>query len=66
MENQQEKQQPKKQNSNKKKPPLPVGIRKCCPYSKPKGDRSFLEGCLFALCCCWICDLCFDTTVVIG
>ncbi|CAI9099720.1 OLC1v1036582C4 [Oldenlandia corymbosa var. corymbosa] len=27
--------------------------------SKPKGDRGFIEGCLFALCCCWICDMCF-------
>ncbi|CAI9787511.1 unnamed protein product [Fraxinus pennsylvanica] len=25
-------------------------------WSKPKGERGFCEGCLFALCCCWICD----------
>ncbi|PIM97369.1 hypothetical protein CDL12_30160 [Handroanthus impetiginosus] len=34
-------------------------MKKCWPRSKPKGDRGFIEGCLFALCCCWICDICF-------
>ncbi|CAA2966594.1 cysteine-rich and transmembrane domain-containing A, partial [Olea europaea subsp. europaea] len=24
--------------------------------SKPKGERGFLEGCLFGLCCCWLCE----------
>nr|GME17298.1 cysteine-rich and transmembrane domain-containing protein A [Ipomoea batatas] len=28
--------------------------------SKPKGERGCIEGCLFALCCCWICEVCFD------
>ncbi|KAL3637186.1 hypothetical protein CASFOL_019485 [Castilleja foliolosa] len=28
--------------------------------SKAKGDRGFIEGCLFALCCCWLCEVCFD------
>ncbi|KAK4373740.1 hypothetical protein RND71_009124 [Anisodus tanguticus] len=32
---------------------------KCFPRSKPKGERGFLEGCLFALCCCWVCEVCF-------
>ncbi|KAJ0099139.1 hypothetical protein Patl1_20875 [Pistacia atlantica] len=32
---------------------------KCCPKIKKKGDRSFIEGCLFALCCCWLCEVCF-------
>ncbi|KFK24859.1 hypothetical protein AALP_AA8G034200 [Arabis alpina] len=27
--------------------------------TKEKGDRGFIEGCLFALCCCWICEMCF-------
>ncbi|XP_010543520.1 PREDICTED: cysteine-rich and transmembrane domain-containing protein A [Tarenaya hassleriana] len=26
--------------------------------TKQKGDRGFIEGCLFALCCCWICEMC--------
>ncbi|CAA2966593.1 cysteine-rich and transmembrane domain-containing A [Olea europaea subsp. europaea] len=26
--------------------------------SKPKGERGFLEGCLFGLCCCWLCEVC--------
>ncbi|CAI0439712.1 unnamed protein product [Linum tenue] len=36
----------------------PTG-KKCCPQTKKKGDRGFIEGCLFALCCCWICEECF-------
>ncbi|KAK4377975.1 hypothetical protein RND71_004271 [Anisodus tanguticus] len=39
-------------NENKKK--------KGWPRSKPRGERGFLEGCLFALCCCWLCEACFD------
>ncbi|WOH06390.1 hypothetical protein DCAR_0625873 [Daucus carota subsp. sativus] len=27
--------------------------------TKKKGDRGFIEGCLFALCCCWLCETCF-------
>ncbi|VVB13139.1 unnamed protein product [Arabis nemorensis] len=27
--------------------------------TKQKGDRGCIEGCLFALCCCWICEMCF-------
>ncbi|KAL5720364.1 hypothetical protein ACHQM5_013037 [Ranunculus cassubicifolius] len=30
----------------------------CCTRSKKKGDRGFIEGCLFALCCCWLCEEC--------
>ncbi|XP_027175253.1 cysteine-rich and transmembrane domain-containing protein WIH1 [Coffea eugenioides] len=33
--------------------------KSCWPQSKPKGERGFIEGCLFALCCCWICEMCF-------
>ncbi|KAM3234531.1 hypothetical protein CQW23_09028 [Capsicum baccatum] len=43
--------------------PTPSGKKnkkmKCFPRSKPKGERGFIEGCLAALCCCWICDVCF-------
>ncbi|KAJ4711510.1 cysteine-rich and transmembrane domain-containing protein A [Melia azedarach] len=49
------------------------GKRKCslcgrfaAARTKKRGDRSFLEGCLFALCCCWLCDACFDVSVVVG
>ncbi|KAK9154714.1 hypothetical protein Sjap_002194 [Stephania japonica] len=34
----------------------------CCfkfKRSSKKGDRGFIEGCLFALCCCWLCEACF-------
>ncbi|XP_015165117.1 cysteine-rich and transmembrane domain-containing protein A [Solanum tuberosum] len=41
-------------NENKKKK------MKGWPRSKPRGERGFLEGCLFALCCCWLCEVCFD------
>ncbi|KAL5743792.1 hypothetical protein ACOSP7_026654 [Xanthoceras sorbifolium] len=33
--------------------------KKCVPQTKKKGDRGFIEGCLFALCCCWLCEACF-------
>nr|DAD42600.1 TPA_asm: hypothetical protein HUJ06_000830 [Nelumbo nucifera] len=36
----------------------PPTRKKCCPQSKKKGDRGFIEGCLFALCCCWLCEMC--------
>ncbi|KAL0555051.1 hypothetical protein IC582_008983 [Cucumis melo] len=26
--------------------------------TKKRGDRSFIEGCLFGLCCCWLCEAC--------
>ncbi|PKI42037.1 hypothetical protein CRG98_037490 [Punica granatum] len=38
-------------------PPV-KGRKKFFSRSKPKGERGFLEGCLFALCCCWICEEC--------
>ncbi|TKW27618.1 hypothetical protein SEVIR_3G268700v4 [Setaria viridis] len=28
--------------------------------SKQRGEPSFIEGCIAALCCCWLCDLCCD------
>ncbi|PNX98606.1 hypothetical protein L195_g021856 [Trifolium pratense] len=37
----------------------PPTKRKLFFKSKKKGDRGFIEGCLFALCCCWICEECF-------
>ncbi|CBI30080.3 hypothetical protein VitviT2T_012768 [Vitis vinifera] len=40
-------------------PANPPTGKNCCPRSKSKGDRGFIEGCLFALCCCWICEACF-------
>ncbi|PIA48222.1 hypothetical protein AQUCO_01400658v1 [Aquilegia coerulea] len=33
-------------------------MKSCCPRSKKKGDRGFIEGCIFALCCCWLCEEC--------
>ncbi|KAF8006996.1 hypothetical protein BT93_K1102 [Corymbia citriodora subsp. variegata] len=35
----------------------------CCGRTQMKGnsrDRGFIEGCLFALCCCWLCEECCD------
>ncbi|GMP86583.1 hypothetical protein CsSME_00039309 [Camellia sinensis var. sinensis] len=29
------------------------------PYTRKKGEKGFIEGCLFALCCCWLCESCF-------
>ncbi|KAL8489402.1 hypothetical protein ACS0TY_024862 [Phlomoides rotata] len=40
-------------------PPVGTKKTKCAPQTKAKGDRGFLEGCLFALCCCWLCEVCF-------
>ncbi|KAK4580894.1 hypothetical protein RGQ29_024515 [Quercus rubra] len=37
----------------------PKGNKCCTRGSKRKGDRGFIEGCLFALCCCWLCEECF-------
>ncbi|OAY43280.1 hypothetical protein MANES_08G056600v8 [Manihot esculenta] len=37
----------------------PTTGKKCFNRSKKKGDRGFIEGCLFALCCCWLCEACF-------
>ncbi|XVF40952.1 hypothetical protein PTKIN_Ptkin01aG0242300 [Pterospermum kingtungense] len=37
----------------------PHAQKKCFPSTKKKGDRGFIEGCLFALCCCWLCEACF-------
>ncbi|KAK3218004.1 hypothetical protein Dsin_011974 [Dipteronia sinensis] len=41
----------------------PTGKKmKCIPQTKKKGDRGdrgFIQGCLFALCCCWLCEACF-------
>ncbi|KAJ9184947.1 hypothetical protein P3X46_004632 [Hevea brasiliensis] len=54
-------------NSEKQKNKPPAGYptetltteKKCFPHTKKKGDRGFIEGCLFALCCCWLCEACF-------
>nr|XP_011467336.1 PREDICTED: cysteine-rich and transmembrane domain-containing protein A [Fragaria vesca subsp. vesca] len=37
----------------------PPTRKKFRPQTKKKGDRGFIEGCLFALCCCWLCEECF-------
>ncbi|KAG7962019.1 hypothetical protein I3843_09G044600 [Carya illinoinensis] len=38
----------------------PTEKKKCCSRDKKKGsDMGFIEGCLFALCCCWLCEACF-------
>ncbi|KAI3408795.1 FAD-binding PCMH-type domain-containing protein [Psidium guajava] len=34
------------------------GKKKRFARSTNKGERGFIEGCLFALCCCWICEEC--------
>ncbi|KAH7667167.1 Cysteine-rich transmembrane CYSTM domain-containing protein [Dioscorea alata] len=53
--------------SRKDSPPTPPPgyptIRKqsekaCLPKTSKKGERGFIEGCLAALCCCWICETC--------
>ncbi|KAL6853899.1 hypothetical protein ACP4OV_019928 [Aristida adscensionis] len=25
-----------------------------------RGEKGFIEGCIAALCCCWICEMCCD------
>ncbi|GKV41713.1 hypothetical protein SLEP1_g49211 [Rubroshorea leprosula] len=37
----------------------PAGKKKWFTRTKKKGERGFIEGCLFALCCCWLCEECF-------
>ncbi|XXG50489.1 hypothetical protein AAC387_Pa02g4490 [Persea americana] len=38
----------------------PPAKKKCCPArSTKKGERGFIEGCIAALCCCWLCEECF-------
>ncbi|KAG8069003.1 hypothetical protein GUJ93_ZPchr0005g14355 [Zizania palustris] len=36
----------------------------CCGLSwrrsTKRGETSFIEGCIAALCCCWLCELCCD------
>ncbi|RWR74684.1 cysteine-rich and transmembrane domain-containing protein A [Cinnamomum micranthum f. kanehirae] len=54
---------------NERKEQLPPGYpnenhpppkKKCCPpRSTKKGERGFIEGCIAALCCCWLCEECF-------
>ncbi|KAL3755190.1 hypothetical protein ACJRO7_002270 [Eucalyptus globulus] len=39
-------------------PPTTGGKKKWFVRSKKRGERGFIEGCLFALCCCWICEEC--------
>ncbi|EEF30889.1 conserved hypothetical protein [Ricinus communis] len=55
---------PKSEKQENQPPPgyptdTPTAKKKCCPNTKKKGDRGFIEGCLFALCCCWLCEACF-------
>ncbi|KAL5228222.1 hypothetical protein ABZP36_016487 [Zizania latifolia] len=28
--------------------------------TKSRGEKGFIEGCIAALCCCWICEMCCD------
>ncbi|KAL0928997.1 hypothetical protein M5K25_000936 [Dendrobium thyrsiflorum] len=32
--------------------------KKCCQRTKKRGEKGFIEGCLAALCCCWLCEEC--------
>ncbi|KQK06574.1 hypothetical protein BRADI_2g27075v3 [Brachypodium distachyon] len=42
------------------------GKKKCCCCGSrrrrptKRGETSFIEGCIAALCCCWLCELCCD------
>ncbi|KAB2083793.1 hypothetical protein ES319_A05G292700v1 [Gossypium barbadense] len=51
---------PDRTTEDKSKDELPA----CCPpVTKAKSGgrkRSCLEGCLFALCCCWLWEACCD------
>ncbi|OIW03179.1 hypothetical protein TanjilG_11816 [Lupinus angustifolius] len=53
-----------KQETQVNKPPPgyptedPPTKRKFSSSTKKKGERGFIEGCLFALCCCWLCEEC--------
>ncbi|TVU36862.1 hypothetical protein EJB05_18815 [Eragrostis curvula] len=39
----------------------PAGGRKSRRGStKARGEKGFIEGCIAALCCCWICEMCCD------
>ncbi|KAF0922797.1 hypothetical protein E2562_002049 [Oryza meyeriana var. granulata] len=31
-----------------------------CRRATKRGETSFIEGCIAALCCCWLCELCCD------
>ncbi|KAI9195122.1 hypothetical protein LWI28_011895 [Acer negundo] len=54
---------PEKQKTGKKiKCPM---CAPCATRFKKKGNGGFFEGCLAALCCCWVCDMCFDCSVVV-
>ncbi|KAJ1287046.1 hypothetical protein BS78_03G400500 [Paspalum vaginatum] len=30
------------------------------PKTTSRGEKGFIEGCIAALCCCWICEMCCD------
>ncbi|KQK11535.1 cysteine-rich and transmembrane domain-containing protein WIH1-like [Brachypodium distachyon] len=37
-----------------------VGGGKKKARTSSRGEKGFLEGCIAALCCCWICEMCCD------
>ncbi|KAG0517863.1 hypothetical protein BDA96_09G126000 [Sorghum bicolor] len=43
----------------KKKKQGCCGLRRRTTTTK-RGEASFIEGCIAALCCCWLCELCCD------
>ncbi|KAK8959517.1 hypothetical protein KSP40_PGU010600 [Platanthera guangdongensis] len=32
--------------------------KKDCQRTKNRGEKGFIEGCIAALCCCWLCEEC--------
>ncbi|CAL4907894.1 unnamed protein product [Urochloa decumbens] len=47
------------QGGGKKKKGCCGGKRRRVAPAK-RGEASFIEGCIAALCCCWLCELCCD------
>ncbi|KAJ1262657.1 hypothetical protein BS78_09G125800 [Paspalum vaginatum] len=48
------------QGSGKKKKGCCGSRRRAASKSAKRGEASFIEGCIAALCCCWLCELCCD------
>ncbi|KAJ4804773.1 Cysteine-rich TM module stress tolerance protein [Rhynchospora pubera] len=53
-------------SANKNMPPpgypteqtMQPGAKPSRAQTKARGEKGFIEGCLAALCCCWICETC--------
>ncbi|XP_044359563.1 uncharacterized protein [Triticum aestivum] len=48
---------------NNQAPPLPPGYYPSAAAEQRQGGggrKGFIQGCLAALCCCWICEMCCD------